>query len=46
MSVLWSWNVSKYELLTGEGVLPERGLLEKFTAIKRFEYSLLVEKAK
>ena len=41
MSVLWPWNVSKYERLTGEGVLPKRGLLGKFATIKRFEYSLL-----
>ena len=30
-------HVSKYELLTGEDVLPEKGLLEKPATIKRFE---------
>ena len=27
--------------MTGEEVVPEKGLLEKATTIKRFEYSLL-----
>ena len=41
MSALSSGNVSKYELLTGEDVLPEKDLLEKVTTLKRFEYLLL-----
>ena len=40
-SALSSRNVSKYELLTGKDVLPEKGLLEKAAIIKRFEYSPL-----
>ena len=32
-------NVSKYECLTGKDVLPEKDLLEKTAALKRFEYS-------
>ena len=38
-SALSSANVAKYEFLTGEDVLPEKGLLEKAATIKRFEYS-------
>ena len=34
-----SGNVSKYECLTGKDVLPEKDLLEKTAALKRFEYS-------
>ena len=34
-------NVSKYEFLTGEDVLPKKDLLEKAASIKRFEYSPL-----
>ena len=47
ISALSSENVSKYELLTGKDVLLERELLEKATAIKRFEYAPLgrIEKA-
>ena len=42
-----SWgNVSKYEFLTGEDVLPEKGLLEKAATIKRFEYSPLGKELK
>ena len=41
ISALSSRNVSKYELLTGEDVLPEKGLPEKAATIKRFEYSPL-----
>ena len=36
-----SRNVSKYEFLTGKNILPEKDLLEKAAALKRFEYSLL-----
>ena len=39
ISALSSGNVSKYEFLTGKGVLPEKDLLEKATALKRFEDS-------
>ena len=38
-SALSSANVAKYEFLTGEDVLQEKGLLEKAATIKRFEYS-------
>ena len=41
ISALSSENVSKYEFLTGEHVLPEKGLLEKAALIKRFKYSSL-----
>ena len=41
ISILSSENVSKYEFLTGKDVLPEKELLEKAAAIKRFEYSPL-----
>ena len=33
--------LSSYEFLVGEGVSPEKGLLEKAAAIKEFEYSPL-----
>ena len=36
-SALSSGNVSKYEFLTSKDVLPEKDLLEKAAAIKRFE---------
>ena len=38
--VLSLGNVGKYEYLTGEDVLPEKGLSEKVAVIKIFEYSL------
>ena len=38
---LSSVNISKQEFLTGKDVLPEKELLEKPAAIKRFEYSPL-----
>ena len=42
-----SWgNVCKYEFLTGEDVLSEKGLLEKAATIKRFEYSPLGKELK
>ena len=41
ISALSSVNVAKYEFLTSEDVLPEKGLLEKAATIKRFEYSSL-----
>ena len=40
-SALLSGNVSKYEFLTGNRVLPGKDLLEKTATLKRFEYSLL-----
>ena len=45
-SALLSWNVSKYEFLTGKDVLPEKYLREKVTTIKRLEYSSLGSKLK
>ena len=39
ISALSLGNVSKYEFLTDKDVLPEKGLLEKTAAKKRFEYS-------
>ena len=39
ISTLSSGNASKYEFLTGKDALPEKELLEKAAAIKRFEYS-------
>ena len=41
ISGLSSGNVSKYEFLMCKNILPEKGLLEKAAAIKRFEYSPL-----
>ena len=41
ISALSSRNVSKHEFLTGKDVLPEKDLLERAAAIKRFEYSPL-----
>ena len=46
ISALSSENVSKYELLTGKDVLLEKELLEKATAIKRFEYAPLRKELK
>ena len=40
ISALSSGSISKYEFLNREGVLSEKDLLEKATALKRFEYSL------
>ena len=39
ISALSLGNVSKYELLTGQDVSPKKDLLEKASALKRFEYS-------
>ena len=39
-----SGSVSKYEFLTGKDVVPEKDLLEKAAAIKKFEYSPFEEK--
>ena len=38
ISSLSSGNVSKYEFLTGQYVLPENELLEKPATMNRFEY--------
>ena len=46
ISALSSGNVSKYEFLTDTDVLPEKDLLEKATALKRFEYSPLGKESK
>ena len=46
ISALSSGNVSKYEFLTGKDVLPEKDLLEKAAAIKRFQYSSLGKELK
>ena len=43
ISALSLGNVSKYELLTGQDVSP-KDLLEKASALKRFEYSPLGNK--
>ena len=43
---LSSGNVGKYEFWTGLNVLPEKYLLEKTAAMKRFEYSLLGKELK
>ena len=43
---LSSENVSKYDFLTSEGVFPEKVLLEKAAALKRFEYSPLDKELK
>ena len=37
ISAFSSGNVSKYEFLTGEDVLPEKEMLEKAATVKRFE---------
>ena len=46
ISALSSRNISKYEFVTSKYFLPEKGLLEKAAAIKRFQYSLLGEQLK
>ena len=46
VSTLSSANVSKYEFLSGKDVLPEKYLLRKAAAMKRFEYSSLGNKLK
>ena len=46
ISALSSENISKYQFLTGKDVLPEKGLLEKVSTIKRFEYLLLDKELK
>ena len=40
VSALSSGNDTKYKLLTGKDVLPEKYVLEKSAAIKRFQYFL------
>ena len=46
ISALSSWQVSIYEFLIDENVLPEKDLLEKAATKKRFEYSLLGKELK
>ena len=46
ISVLSAGNVSKYEFLTGKDILPEKDLLKKAAAMKRFEYSPLGKELK
>ena len=46
MSPLSSENVGKYEFLTSEDVLQEKGILEKTATIKRFKYSPLSNELK
>ena len=46
ISALSSENVSKYEFLTAKDVLPEKDLLEKASALKRFDYSPLGKELK
>ena len=46
ISALSSENVSKYEFSTSKDVLPEKDLLEKAAALKRFEYSPLGKELK
>ena len=41
-----SRNVSKCEFLTGKDILPEKCLLQKAAALKRFEYSPLGKEMK
>ena len=45
-STLPSGNVIKYEFLTRKDVLPEKDVLEKDAALKRFEYSPLRKELK
>ena len=45
-SALPQENVEKYEVLTGESVLPEKRLIEKAPTVKIFEYSPLGSKLK
>ena len=46
ISPLSSENVGKYEFLTSEDVLQEKGILEKAATIKRFKYSPLSNELK
>ena len=46
ISALSSENVIKYKFVTGKDVLPEKDLLEKTAAIKKFEYSILDKELK
>ena len=46
ISDLSSGNVSKYKVLTGKDVLPEKVLLVRGTVIKTLEYSLLGKESK
>ena len=46
ISALSSGNVSKYKVLTGKDVLPEKVLLVRGTVTKTLEYSLLGKESK
>ena len=46
ISALSSGNVSKYEFLADEGVLPDKGLLGNAATIEIFEYLLWGRKLK
>ena len=46
ISALSSGNVSKYKVLTGKDVLPEKVLLVRGTVIKTLEYSVLGKESK
>ena len=46
ISALLSGNVNKYQFLTGKDILPEKDLLERATALKKFEYSPLSKELK
>ena len=46
ISPLLSGNFHKYKFLTGKFVLPEKDLLEKAAAIKKFQYSTLTKEFK
>ena len=46
ISALSSWNVRKYEFLTGKDVWLEKDFIEKAAAIKRFEYLALGKELK
>ena len=41
-----SGNINKYQFITGKDVLPEKDLLERAAALKRFEYSPFSRKLK
>ena len=46
ISALSSWNVRKYEFLTGKDVWLEKDFIEKAATIKRFEYLALGKELK
>ena len=46
ISYLSSGNISKYKFLIGEDLLPEKDLLDKVAALKKFAYSPLSKELK